>query len=512
MCLIAVAPKGTQKYSEFFLDGIRQAATTNTDGIGYTFKRDAEKSRVWISKGFKDVEKFIKALKNKRLRDNDELIVHLRIGNKGAKSIEMNHPFVLSSIQEEILTNDTYIKGSTMCHNGTLFDYSKHNSDFSDTYFFVKDFMSVPEIQNFLKRDSKQFAVVFKEILKTSRFAFLWNGNYPLTTLGEFKEKDGYYFSNESYKKRVFNVGGVEYDYDSPEYWNRMNNNHSVSNHNSFSNFRNRNQNAIEAANKKWDSDDFAIEAEEKEELYKQRPKSITLVNGVKLRNYRGAFDLDDKCDIVPEANCKSIWDQKTFVQYYRCFSNSIYVPKEYKTSQFQECKFVPQQFNYKHFVFTFTKACKTIPNSKLDEMYVIRDFGDLNDKNPQHCLRVLSDEVSDWRGDIYVEPDDLISNFSMKPISGLYKIYYDVFKLMKNTIGATKINYGLAGQLIRECIVKEQTDKITYRNTTGINLIALKIYHNYIACSLFDDEVSKKFTHTVQDIKYVSERAELVN
>lgn len=170
MCLIAVSPKGTQKYSEFFLNGIRKAAVTNTDGIGYSFKRSGS-NRVWIAKGFKDVEKFITCLKHKRLKDNDELVVHLRIGNKGAKNTDMNHPFVLSNKPDEILTNDSYVNAITMCHNGTFYDYGDYNSIFSDTFFFVKDFMSVPEIQQLLKRSSTEFKAVFKGILRSNRLA-----------------------------------------------------------------------------------------------------------------------------------------------------------------------------------------------------------------------------------------------------------------------------------------------------------------------------------------------------
>src|SRR5882757_4865587 len=156
MCLVIIAKSGVSKNSDFLIEAIRKGAISNTDGIGYTFKKMNKNGQVWISKGFKQVEEFINTLRSKRLKDQDELIIHLRIGNKGATNTAMNHPFVLSNTEEIILSNNKFVEAPTMVHNGTFTEFSTYNSQFSDTYNFVQRFMFIPEMQSLLIRDKTQ--------------------------------------------------------------------------------------------------------------------------------------------------------------------------------------------------------------------------------------------------------------------------------------------------------------------------------------------------------------------
>lgn len=216
MCLISVAPKGTDKYSKKFIDGLICGAKSNTDGMGYTFKKASNK-KVYISKGWKDVNSLIDALKKHGLTINDELIVHQRVGNKGSKGVDMCHPFVLSNEKETILLNDQYVDYPTMVHNGTFNTYSKYNSIYSDTFFFIEEFMHRPELIQLMQNDLAFFKNTFDIKLSTNRLAFLFpKSNHKLIMIGEFKEDEGFFFSNETYKNpKIRNCGG----YDSDDAW-----------------------------------------------------------------------------------------------------------------------------------------------------------------------------------------------------------------------------------------------------------------------------------------------------
>lgn len=219
MCLAILAPKGTDKNSDFLLNAIRTAVITNDDGMGFAFKRHSTK-KVYISKGFmgNSAEPLIRAIKSKKLGKNDELIVHLRIGNKGNINIDMCHPFVANKDMEIILSNDKYVNSPVFIHNGTLSKYAVHNSIYSDTYFFAKNFASNKYVMDMLKGDKDSFKTIMDAHIGTSRFVFLFpNEDTDAITLGSFIHDNGYMFSNDSYKSSAYrNVGGYSY----PNYHN----------------------------------------------------------------------------------------------------------------------------------------------------------------------------------------------------------------------------------------------------------------------------------------------------
>src|SRR5690606_5606269 len=108
MCLAIVAGKNTDKNSDFLMDAIVAGSISNRDGMGFAFKRNSTK-KVYISKGYKEVSALIDTIKSKKLGEQDELLIHARIGNKGAVNEKMCHPFVISNKEEEILLNDKYV-------------------------------------------------------------------------------------------------------------------------------------------------------------------------------------------------------------------------------------------------------------------------------------------------------------------------------------------------------------------------------------------------------------------
>jgi predicted glutamine amidotransferase len=225
MCLIIVAPKGTNKYSELIDSAINNGAESNDDGYGYAVKFNSD-SRVYISKGFTEVDKLKESIKSKQLTLEDELVIHFRIGTSGKKDANNCHPFVLSESQGEILTLEGFVDKPIVAHNGVFGAYTNNNSDYSDTYHFVKGFMGVPELINILKRDDELFKALFDKVINTNKLAFLFPDR-DFTTIGNFISDEGYLFSNGGYNDyRVKNVGGKEtynhynkhYDYDDFEY------------------------------------------------------------------------------------------------------------------------------------------------------------------------------------------------------------------------------------------------------------------------------------------------------
>lgn len=203
MCLIIHIKKGVDKNSKFIEEAIRKAEEFNKDGMGYILKR--EDNSLFINKGFFDVDNFIESINEENVGLNDELTIHLRIGNKGETSPNMCHPFVISSDNQEI---DEFLKGQTdkpvLMHNGTMYRYSVANSKKSDTYFFTRDVMNNDAVLNFVKQDSKMFDKLMQPHLSSSRLILVFPDQSDTILLGEWFEINGLLFSKD-YNKEYFN-------------------------------------------------------------------------------------------------------------------------------------------------------------------------------------------------------------------------------------------------------------------------------------------------------------------
>lgn len=495
MCLIAVSKKGTQKYSDFFLNAIRKAAISNTDGIGYSFKR-ANANKVWISKGFQDVEKLITCLKHKRLKDHDELMVHLRIGNKGSKTTDMNHPFVLSNRPDEILSNESYINNITMCHNGTFHDYSSTGSLLSDTYFFVKDFMSVKEIQDLLKRDVSLFTETFKNIVKTNKLAFIFNDNTPMVILGDFIEDEGYFFSNKSYKEsRYTNIGGSEYDFD---YTSRR---RDVLSQVGLA------QRAINFPELE-DNDDLAEQRElsrnNREAILKEIDKNrdnlkkLTHI-GTRQRNEKGLLSVDGKFDIVASASAEHIQEMNSFRFFYEVFNKSLYVPLWYIHDHFSASKFMPSFFNYKH----FTLLCTTGDSDRRiirNTCYEILNFD--QSLKGLHTIVPIAENISNidrYSKQTFITQQDIIRMFTVR-YKSKEEDYKTVFRLIQKYRTPSKNLCTRLDKVITSSIAKKKTINITFKQLSGLTLEGLKIYQNYMILDLYNLSVAYKFIRSVQE------------
>ena len=209
ICLVSIAPKGTKKDSPLLYNSIRNGFRCNSQGSGYAIKY-SKTGLIYISKGYWKAERLISSLKERKMTDDDELIIHNRIPTSGDKNTANCHPFVIGQTQEEVIQDEGYVKYPVLAHNGVFGKYSEWQSAFSDTYHFTKQFMSIPEVLSLLKRDKVTFEAVFKETLGYNKVVFLFPDR-DLETVGQFITDEGYMYSNTGYKDPfVRNVGGEE--------------------------------------------------------------------------------------------------------------------------------------------------------------------------------------------------------------------------------------------------------------------------------------------------------------
>lgn len=201
MCLIIFADKGSDKKDKFLKEAIIKASEFNGDGMGYAIKR-ADNS-IYLSKGFFDVNRFIKDIEKKKVKEEDELLIHLRIGNKGLKkAINMCHPFVVSEDEEEVLnTNKGSVNKPVVAHNGTMFLHSVYNSDKSDTFYFIKNILSKQPVLNLLRDDIDVSYSVLKPHLGESRMCIMYPDDHASQLLGKWHTIKGFYFSKDYYKE-----------------------------------------------------------------------------------------------------------------------------------------------------------------------------------------------------------------------------------------------------------------------------------------------------------------------
>ena len=206
MCLITAAPKGTKKRGKDLELFIKNGMDSNTHGSGFAYKRDGQ-SVVNIHKGFKHADELIEAIDKLKLKKEDELIIHHRIGTSGLQNEINMHPFAISQSDSVLQTVKGQLNVPVMAHNGVFYRFTDRNSDYNDTYHFVQKFVAIPEVTALLERDPNTFKQLFDGILSTNKFAFLFPKR-DMVLIGDFKTEDGYYHSNGGYKRYVFDRGG----------------------------------------------------------------------------------------------------------------------------------------------------------------------------------------------------------------------------------------------------------------------------------------------------------------
>lgn len=210
MCLVSVCPKGTEKNTKEVEDFIRSGYNSNRSGSGFMYKRNGS-TLVNVQKGYFDIEKLLKDLKELNLGVNDELAIHHRIPTSGDRNDLNTHPFVISNIHEEVCAVKIAINKPAMVHNG-VFSVNKYeylNRNMSDTYAFARYIMGNKHIMNLLLDNQELFEYSLSSVISHGRVAILFPDR-DLVMFGSFVEDNGYFHSNGGYKTYTRNVGGVE--------------------------------------------------------------------------------------------------------------------------------------------------------------------------------------------------------------------------------------------------------------------------------------------------------------
>lgn len=211
MCLITTAGKGTKKNTEEFYQWIRNGAQSNNQGSGYAYKINGD-DKIFLSKGFFEVEDMISDIKKAKLKENDELIVHHRIATSGTDPIRNTHPFVIDYEFEDITMVKGWTKKPVMAHNGIFSNFRGIDNKYNDTAHWIHIHMSNPHILNKLKTDPQGFyddGYSSLTELNGNKLAFLFPDR-SLIIMGNFTEDEGYYHSTIAYKNTShYDRGGV---------------------------------------------------------------------------------------------------------------------------------------------------------------------------------------------------------------------------------------------------------------------------------------------------------------
>lgn len=219
MCIIVAKPKGVKLPKK---ETLKTCFENNSDGAGIMFVKN---DQVRILKGFMTFDDFIKGLnKVKKICKSDltdkSIVMHFRIGTKGANNKCNTHPFPITNnvkdMKKTIVTNSLGI-----AHNGIISSYY-YDNELSDTQAFIKDFLApIKEHYKDFYKDKEFKRIILKQASGSNKFAILDTKEH-ITLLGEFINDKGVLYSNEYYKNiKTFNYGSI---------WNYSYNEHKVYN------------------------------------------------------------------------------------------------------------------------------------------------------------------------------------------------------------------------------------------------------------------------------------------
>ena len=201
MCLIVGKPKGTPFPSK---RKMKLWCHRYPHGVGVAF---VESDHVRVIKGamtWKDLREMLRSVTQvvspKSTTDID-MVIQFRQAVTGKPCPRFCHPFPVSSKQEDLDALDVSAPAA-LAHNGTIYEYcnssycstSEKTKEINDAQEFIKDYV-VPLGEQIFN------PIVQKLIVKTtySKFAILTPKG--ITYLGNFIEEDGYWYSNDGYKR-----------------------------------------------------------------------------------------------------------------------------------------------------------------------------------------------------------------------------------------------------------------------------------------------------------------------
>jgi len=208
MCIIVVKPTN-KSINE---DTLKECFINNPHGAGYSFV-DEKKKTVQVKKGFMSYSSFISSYRNSPAAKNNALTVfHFRISTCAVISGEYTHPFPIWNKYEDMTYTD-YSFSEVLFHNGIF--PGMGGKDYSDTMEFTKKVI-YPVINHILNND-KQVLSLVNNISNNCRIVIMTKDS-RIITFGKFFEKDGIFYSNESYKPAA-KKDYTAWDYYSP-LWN----------------------------------------------------------------------------------------------------------------------------------------------------------------------------------------------------------------------------------------------------------------------------------------------------
>lgn len=199
MCIIAYKPQN-ENFPERSV--LYNCFINNPDGAGFMYAKNG----VHIEKGFMSFEEFMGALNRVRMKHGDKIpyVLHFRISTQGGVRPDCTHPFPLSDNMDRLRELKTSCKIG-IAHNGVISLTSSgfyKQITYSDTMEFITDYLSLIIKGRDYYRNADTMLLI--ERLAGSRLAILdGKGHCELIGAGWHK-RDGVYFSNESYKPKVY--------------------------------------------------------------------------------------------------------------------------------------------------------------------------------------------------------------------------------------------------------------------------------------------------------------------
>ncbi len=190
MCIICVSKPGCEQPS---VKTLRTMFLLNPHGAGYMVARGG---KVFIHKGFMNIEEFLNAVRRERFTAADSVVYHFRISTQAGVNPEMTHPFPLSNQPRRMLALDMTCRCG-VAHNGIIrLTSDPTNTRFSDTAVFITDYLTNIIRKPADLRNQERLDTIYR--LAQSKFAIMDGSGYT-ATVGEFINDRGILYSNRSY-------------------------------------------------------------------------------------------------------------------------------------------------------------------------------------------------------------------------------------------------------------------------------------------------------------------------
>lgn len=209
MCVIAFSPKGNDAPTE---EQIKEMFKKNPDGAGYAWD---DGTTVHFKKGFMNVDDLLEDLGPLEKWKDKNFAMHFRIGTAGKNDKKTTHPFPLTNNFGELrkLQGD----GPVLFHNGVISGYGGIIDPLaSDTQDFVAGVAS--KLLTRPNTPSKITAKTIDTIIGSSRLLIMYGKNKAVK-FGDWKEKDGNFYSNLLWEPYKYTYTPSYSTYDSTYYY-----------------------------------------------------------------------------------------------------------------------------------------------------------------------------------------------------------------------------------------------------------------------------------------------------